>query len=79
MLKVPLQSALDELETKDAEIIRLRLALEPFANGAKEIPLNWPDTRALLIDEKHPDNPKKHCLLLAYVKDFRAAQAALAK
>lgn len=56
------------------EIDRLRTLLAPFAKGASAIPDNWPDHRALLIDEKHPDNPKKHCLLIAFVKDFRAAR-----
>ena len=60
-----------------AENERLRAVLQPFANGAKEIPANWPNTRALLIDEKHPDNPKSYCLLLAYVEDFRRSEDAI--
>ena len=67
-----------ELERKDAQIDQLRAALAPFAKGAGQIPAeNWPDHRALLIDEKHPDNPKKHCLLLARVGDFRRAAEVL--
>ncbi len=64
-------------ELVKAENNRLRAALVPFAVGADQIPANWPEHRALLIDEKHPDNPKSYCLLLARVCDFRAARAAI--
>lgn len=58
-------------------IERLQGALKPFAAGAANIPNSWPPHRALLIDEKHPDNPKPYCLLLARVCDFRLAAEAL--
>ena len=66
-----------ERDRQDAEIARLRKALEPFAKGAAEIPDNWPDGRGLLIGESHPDNPKRYNLLLAFVRDFRRAREAL--
>lgn len=60
------------------QIERLRTALKPFADGADQIPSTWPEHRALLIGEDHPDNPKSYCLLLARVTDFRLARAAYA-
>lgn len=76
--------AVNAYDSNQAEIKRLQErvreleeALRPFANGADEIPRNWPDNRGLLIDKNHPENPKSHCLLLAFVSDFRRARTAL--
>jgi hypothetical protein len=59
-----------------ARVGELEAALKPFAEGAKEIPDDFPDT-GLLIPEGHPHNPKKYNLLIAWVRDFRRAAAAL--
>lgn len=66
-----------EIKRLQERVRELKEALRPFANGADEIPRNWPDNRGLLIDKNHPENPKSHCLLLAFVSDFRRARTTL--
>lgn len=61
----------------EAQVERLRAALQPFADGAKEIPESWPNGRFFLIAEDHPENPKKHALVLSQVGDYRHARTAL--